>query len=191
MDVDDAGNIYFDNYIEKDKHSKTLKLTPDGKVSDFTSYKGVVTDIKFGPDGKLYAVEQGQVIHAIAPDGTKEVFADVGGADPVSAIAIDHKGNIYCVVSDKHKLIIMSPKKDKIEQEVDGLEAGNLTFTPDQGFLVANNYIKWQLSRCASKPTAGSHILNRFTRCRRLKVRRAANRRYWRSMTKAGFMSPA
>ena len=191
MDVDDAGNIYFDNYIEKDKHSKTLKLTPDGKVSDFTSYKGVVTDIKLGPDGKLYAVEQGQVIHAIAPDGTKEVFADVGGADPVSAIAIDHKGNIYCVVSDKHKLIIMSPKKDKIEQEVDGLEAGNLAFTPDQGFLVANNYIKWELQSLRVETDGRLAHLEPFYTLQALEGQARSQRRDRRSMTKAGFMSPA
>ncbi|MCA9895672.1 MAG: ScyD/ScyE family protein [Anaerolineae bacterium] len=88
--------------------AKVVQVAADGTVSDFALGHTMLTDLKMGPDGNLYAVsfgmftEEGPVFNSgsvvrILEDGTSEVVLD--GLPFATALAFDSDGNGYVAVN--------------------------------------------------------------------------------------------
>lgn len=88
--------------------AKVVQVAEDGTVSDFSPGHTMLTDLKLGPDGNLYAVsfgmftEEGPVFNSgsvirILPDGTSEVIIE--GLPFATAIALDADGNGYVAIN--------------------------------------------------------------------------------------------
>jgi sugar lactone lactonase YvrE len=108
--VDEEGNAYVGFETTPpypDGASKVVKVTPDGTVTDEWTGLTAVTDVAFGPDGALYAVEMatgnldadpflrpgsGRVVRQNGPDGLDEVLTDV--AYPVN-LGFDAEGALH------------------------------------------------------------------------------------------------
>ncbi len=87
---------------------KVVHVTSDGKYSDYATGFSMLSDLKTGPDGKLYGVsmgtftEQGPTpnsgsIIRIGPDETSE--AVLTGLQLPTALAFDKEGNAYVAIS--------------------------------------------------------------------------------------------
>lgn len=88
--------------------AKVVQVAADGTVSDFSLSHTMLTDLKMGPDGNLYAVsfgmftEDGPVFNSgsvvrILEDGTSEVVLE--GLPFSTALAFDADGNGYVAVN--------------------------------------------------------------------------------------------
>lgn len=88
--------------------AKVVQVADDGSVSDFAIGQTMLTDLKAGSDGNLYAVsfgmftEEGPVFNSgsvirILPDGTTETI--IAGLPFATAIAIDDAGNGYVAIN--------------------------------------------------------------------------------------------
>lgn len=88
--------------------AKVLQVTPEGEVSDYAVGLTMLTDLQYGPDGALYAVqfgmftEQGPVPNAgavlrIHEGDASEVL--VSGLPFPTALAFDADGNAYVTVN--------------------------------------------------------------------------------------------
>lgn len=88
--------------------ASVVEVGADGTVSIFAPGQTMLTDLKLGPDGNLYAVsfgmftEEGPVFNSgsvvrILPDGTSEVVIE--GLPFATAIALDAEGNGYVAIN--------------------------------------------------------------------------------------------
>ena len=88
--------------------AKVVEVAADGTVTDFAPGQTMLTDLKLGPDGNLYAVsfgmftEEGPVFNSgsvirIHSDGTSEVVIE--GLPFATAIALDAEGNGYVAIN--------------------------------------------------------------------------------------------
>jgi hypothetical protein len=89
--------------------SKVVKVTADGKISDFATGLTYTTDIRMGPDGNIYAVqiftragEQGPdptsgAVMRITPDG--KVAPAIEGLAFPSSVDFDRAGNAYVTIN--------------------------------------------------------------------------------------------
>src|SRR5215831_1921865 len=87
--VDAQGSVFFTDIPNNRIH----KISPDGKVTVFRENTGGANGLMFGPDGRLYACQNGrQRLVAYAVDGTESVIAEGMGSND---LAIDSRGGIY------------------------------------------------------------------------------------------------
>ncbi|GAB4514299.1 MAG: hypothetical protein OHK0046_16200 [Anaerolineae bacterium] len=88
--------------------AKVVQVSEDGEVTDFATGLTMLTDLKLGPDGNLYATsfnvfaQEGPVFNSgsvirILEDGTAEVV--VAGLPFVTAVAFDADGNGYVAIN--------------------------------------------------------------------------------------------
>jgi len=136
--VDHGGNVFFTDIPNNRIH----RIGPDGKVTVFKEDSGAANGLMFGPDGRLYACQNGRKrIVAFSPDGTESVIAeDVNSND----IAVNRRGEIY--FSDppgKRVWFIDAQHNKRVVHE--GLEFPNgVRLSPDQSLLmVADSRSKW------------------------------------------------
>jgi gluconolactonase len=136
--VDRGGNVFFTDIPNNRIH----RIGPDGKVTVFKEDSGAANGLMFGPDGRLYACQNGRKrIVSFSPDGTESVIAeDVNSND----IAVNHRGEIY--FSDppgKRVWFIDAQHNKRVVHE--GLEFPNgVRLSPDQSLLmVADSRSKW------------------------------------------------
>jgi hypothetical protein len=88
--------------------AKVVKVTPDGQVSDYATGLTMLTDLKTGPDGNLYAVQigifteqgptpnSGAIIRVKEGDASEEV---VSGLSFPTAIAFNDAGDAYVTLN--------------------------------------------------------------------------------------------
>lgn len=109
--VDDDGNMFVSllsgaPFIPGS--AKVVQVAEDGTVADFAPGLTMLTDLKMGPDGHLYAVqfglftEEGPVFNSgsvvrIMEDGSAELVID--GLPFATAIAFDSDGNGYVAIN--------------------------------------------------------------------------------------------
>ncbi|MFW5696317.1 MAG: ScyD/ScyE family protein [Phototrophicaceae bacterium] len=88
--------------------ASVMSVSADGEVSEFATGMTMLTDLTYGPDGNLYAVqfgmftEEGPVANSgsvvrILPDGSVEVVID--GLPFATGIALDDDGNGYVTIN--------------------------------------------------------------------------------------------
>lgn len=108
---DDAGNAYvslLSGFPFIPGSSKVLMVTPDGAISDYATGLTMLTDLRRGPDGELYAVqfgmftEQGPVPNAgsivrIHEGDASEVL--VSGLSFPTSLVFDQNGNAFVTIN--------------------------------------------------------------------------------------------
>lgn len=137
--VDRQGNIYFTDI----PNSKIYKATIDGGVSVFKENTKQANGLMMGPDGRLYACENGakRVVSYDTTDGRETVVADDISTND---IAISAKGAIYVTDPNGHRVWFLDGKGHKrVVAENLGFPNGVL-FSPDQTQLYVNESAsKW------------------------------------------------
>src|SRR4030095_16906912 len=87
--ANEKGEVFFTDIPNNRIH----RIDLDGKVSVFKEDTGAANGLMFGPDGKLYACQNGRKrIVAYAPDGKETVLAD--GVDS-NDLAVTSKNEVY------------------------------------------------------------------------------------------------
>ena len=136
--VDRDGNVFFTDIPNNRIH----RIGPDGKVTIFKEDSGDANGLMFGPDGRLYACQNGRKrIVAFSPDGTESVIAeDVNSND----IAVNRRGEIYFSDPPGKRVWFIDAKHNKRVVH-EGLEFPNgVRLSPDQSLLmVADSRSKW------------------------------------------------
>lgn len=88
--------------------AKVIQISSEGEVSDFAPGLTMLTDVKMGPDGNLYAVQFGMftqegpvpnsgAVVRILEDGSSETI--IAGLPFATAIAVDAEGNGYVTIN--------------------------------------------------------------------------------------------
>ncbi len=128
--ADLQGNLYFSDTFR----GKIHRINAEGKVEVFVDNSGGANGLMFGPDGRLYACQNGkQRIVAYDADGKESVIAEGVRSNDIVVL---RNGAIYFTDPPNHQIWYISPKGEK--KVVDkGLGYPNgLIVTPDQGTLI-------------------------------------------------------
>jgi gluconolactonase len=93
---DREGNLYFVNW----NSSSIVRLTPDGKASEFFNTGGVPAGLAFHRDGSLYVADEGDAIHGVLRirDGEAEIVVNTFGGEPLNGandLVFDRDGVLY------------------------------------------------------------------------------------------------
>jgi len=136
--VDRDGNVFFSDIPNNRIH----KIDTAGKITVFKDDSGGVNGMMFGPDGRLFACQNGRKrIVAYAPDGSESVIAEGVNSND---IAVNQRGEIY--FSDpEHKQVwfIDAQRNKRVVHEGIGFPNG-LRFSPDQSLLLVDDTAgKW------------------------------------------------
>jgi sugar lactone lactonase YvrE/enterochelin esterase-like enzyme len=136
--VDRDGNVYFTDIPNNRIH----KITVDGKVSVFKENSGAANGLMFGPDGRLYACQNGrkQIVAYSMDGGETVVAAGVSSND----LVVNAKGEVYFTdPADKRVWFIDAKGSKRVVHE--GIEFANgVVLSPDQSLLmVADSRSKW------------------------------------------------
>ncbi|MGH9667834.1 MAG: SMP-30/gluconolactonase/LRE family protein, partial [Bryobacteraceae bacterium] len=135
--VDRSGNIFFVDA----RASKIFKIA-DGNVSLFKDNTGNVSGLMFGPDGRLFACQNGRKrIVAYSPDGTESVIAEGMNSND---LAVAKNGDIYFSDPPDKSVWLIDAKGNK-RVVYKGIEFPNgVRLSPDQSLLfVADTRGKW------------------------------------------------
>jgi enterochelin esterase-like enzyme len=143
-------------FLHRYPASKIHKITPDGKVTLWKDDTGNSNGLMFGPDGRLYACQNGRKrIVSWAPDGSGEkVHAD--GVNSNDLVVLK-SGTIYFTEPATKKVWYINPNGDRRTVH-EGLEFPNgVRVSPDQSLLIVADYRnKWvgrsRFSRMAASP---------------------------------------
>jgi sugar lactone lactonase YvrE/enterochelin esterase-like enzyme len=131
--VDRNGNVFFTDIPNNRIH----KIDTGGNVTVFKEDSGGTNGLMFGPDGRLFACQNGRRrIVAYAPDGAESVIAEGVSSND---IAINQRGEIY--FSDpEHKQVwfIDAQRNKRVVHEGIGFPNG-LRFSPDQSLLLVDD----------------------------------------------------
>ncbi|MDP3000614.1 MAG: SMP-30/gluconolactonase/LRE family protein [Bryobacterales bacterium] len=139
--VDRDGNVFFTDIPNNRIH----KIGLDGKAGVFKQDTGGANGLMFGPDGRLYACQDGRKrIVAYTMDGKETVIAaDVNSND----LAITARGEIY-FTDPLHKRVWFIDAKGGKRVVHEGIQFPNgVRLSPGQGFLIvddsASRWIWW------------------------------------------------
>ena len=136
--VDRDGNVFFTDIPNNRIH----KIDPAGNVTVFKEDTGRANGLMFGPDGKLYACQNGRRrIVAYTPEGREEMIVeDVESNDLVVTAA----GQIYFTDPSNKKVWFIDAERNKRVVH-EGIERPNgIMLSPDQSLLtVADSWGKW------------------------------------------------
>lgn len=139
--VDKQGNVYFTDIPNNRIH----KIDTAGRVSVFKEDSGGANGLMFGPDGRLYACQNGRKrIVAYSMDGQEEAIAeDVASND----IAVTARGEVYFTDPRNRSVWFIDAKRGKRVVHK-GIEFPNgLRLSPDQAFLWVNDMLnRWMWS---------------------------------------------
>jgi gluconolactonase len=140
--VDRDGNVFFSDVDAKP--SKIYKIGPDGKVSLFKADSGGANGLMFGPDGRLYAAQDGSKrIVAYSKDGKETVIAEGMGSND---LAVSSKGEIYFSDPQNHKIwfVDKAGKKRVVHEGEDIVFPNGVRLSPDESLLlVADTGTRW------------------------------------------------
>lgn len=137
--VDKQGNVFFTDI----PNSRIHKIGLDGKVSVFKEDTGNTNGLMFGPDGRLYACQNGRKkIVAYSMDGSEKVLAeDVNSND----LAVTKNNEVYFTDPPGKKVWFIDAKGNKRVVVSEGIEFPNgVRLSPDQSLLFVADYRnKW------------------------------------------------
>lgn len=108
---DEAGNAYV-SYLSGAPFvpgsAKIVKVTPDGEVSDYAGGLTMLTDLRWGPDGEMYAIQfgiftqegptpnSGALIHV---KGGEESSVVIDGLSFPTSVAFNEAGDAYVAIN--------------------------------------------------------------------------------------------
>lgn len=137
--VDKSGNVFFTDIPNNRIH----RIGVDGKVTVFKEDSGAANGLMFGPDGRLYACQNGRKrIVAYSPDGTESVIADGVNSND---LVVNARGEIYFTEPPTKKVWFIDAKGNRKVVNEGQLEFPNgVRLSPDQSLLtVADSRNKW------------------------------------------------
>jgi gluconolactonase len=136
--VDAMGNVFFSDI----PNSRIHKISADGKVSVFRENTGEANGLMFGPDGRLYACQNGRKrIVAFAPDGKESVIAEGVSSND---LAVNLNGEIYFTDPENKRIWFIDAKGNKRVVHEGILFPNGVRFSPDHAFLmVADTLSRW------------------------------------------------
>src|SRR5262249_53770821 len=123
-------------------NNRIHRIGLDGKVTVFKEDTGGANGLMFGPDGRLYACQNGRKrVVAYSPEGTESVVAEGVGSND---IAVSREGNVYFSDPAGRKVWLVDGK-GKRRVVAEGLTFPNgVRLSPDQSLLlVADMREKW------------------------------------------------
>jgi sugar lactone lactonase YvrE len=124
------GEVFFTDIPNNRIH----KIGLDGKVSTFKEDTGSANGLMFGPDGKLYACQNGRKrIVAYDMDGKETVVAE--GLDS-NDLTITHKGEIYVSDPPNKQVWFINAKHEKRVVDTGIARPNGVLLTPDQSLLL-------------------------------------------------------
>jgi gluconolactonase len=134
--VDKDGNVFFSDIPNNRIHKISVA---DGKVSVFKEDTGGVNGLMFGPDGRLYACQNGRKkIVAYTMDGAETTIAEGVNSND---LAITKDGGIYFTEPPTKKVWYIDPKGSKKPVVEQGIEFPNgVRLSPDQSLLFVADY---------------------------------------------------
>jgi gluconolactonase len=133
--VDAKGDVYFTDL----RAGKIYKITHEtGRVDLFKADSGGANGLMLGPDGRLYACQNGrQRIVAYAPDGTETVVAEGVGSND---LAVDARGEIW-FTSPAAKEVRFIGREGRPRVVHQGLGYPNgIVLSPDQSLAAVSDY---------------------------------------------------
>ncbi|MFN7933328.1 MAG: SMP-30/gluconolactonase/LRE family protein [Bryobacteraceae bacterium] len=137
--VDRQGNVFFTDIPNNRIH----RIGLDGKVSVFKEDSGAANGLMFGPDGRLYACQNGRKrIVAYTMDGAESVIAEGVTSND---LVVNQKGEIYFTDPPNKKVWFVDAKGSKRVVVDQGFEFPNgIMLSPDQSLLmVADSRSRW------------------------------------------------
>ena len=140
--VDREGNVFFSDVDARP--SKIYKIGSDGKVSLFKADSGGANGLMFGPDGRLYAAQNGRKrIVAYSMDGAESVVAEGANSND---LAVSSNGEVYFSDPENHKIwFVDKAGKKRVVYEGESIIFPNgVRLSPDESLLlVADTGSKW------------------------------------------------
>ena len=131
---DSDGNLYFSDL--KSKPVGIYKLTPDGTKTTLT--EAARSGLKFGPDGRLYAVGGGKLVVYTLPDMKETVLAEKISTND---LAVNHQGQIYLTETGKKQVTYVNARTGETKAADVGISKPNgIAFSPDQTTLYVSDY---------------------------------------------------
>jgi sugar lactone lactonase YvrE len=137
--VDREGNVFFSDIPNNRIH----KISVDGAVSVFKEDTGGANGLMFGPDGRLYACQNGRKrVVAYGMDGSESVLAEGVGSND---LAVTARGEVYFSDPGGKKVWFIDRTGGKRVVVEKGIEFPNgVRLTPDHALLdVADYASKW------------------------------------------------
>jgi sugar lactone lactonase YvrE/enterochelin esterase-like enzyme len=136
--VDRDGNIFFTDIPNNRIH----KIDTHGKVTVFKEDSGGANGLMFGPDGRLYACQNGRKrIVAFSKEGTEDIIAEGVNSNDLT---INQKGEIYFTEPPAKRVWFIDAKKNKRVVH-EGIDFPNgVLLSADQSLLYVADYKgKW------------------------------------------------
>ena len=136
--IDRNGNVFFTDIPNNRIH----RIGVDGKVTVFKEDSGGANGLMFGPDGRLYACQNGRKrIVAYDKDGKESVIADGVNSND---LAINRKGEVYFTEPPTRRVWFIDAKGNKRVVH-EGIESPNgVLLSADQSLLYVTDYRgKW------------------------------------------------
>jgi len=137
--VDKQGNVFFTDIPNNRIH----KIATDGKVTVFKEDSGAANGLMFGPDGRLYACQNGRKrIVAYSVDGAESVIAE--GLES-NDLVVNAKGEMWVTDPPGKRVWFIDAKGNKRIVLDKGFEFPNgVILSPDHTLLmVADSRAKW------------------------------------------------
>ena len=141
--VDRGETVFFSDIPSNRIH----RIGADGRVTVFREDTGGANGLMFGPDGRLYAAQNGrQRIVAYAPDGTESVVAEGFASND---LAVTSRNEVYVTDPPGKRVWFLDGKGNKrVVYEAkgrDGIQFPNgVRLSPDESLLLVADYSnKW------------------------------------------------
>jgi len=133
-----VGNVFFSDI----PNSRIYKISVDGNVTLFRENTGEANGLMFGPDGRLYACQNGRKrIVAYAPDGAESVIAEGVNSND---LAVNPRGEIYFSDPPHKQVWFIDAKGNKRVVHEGILFPNGVRFTPDHAFLMVSDTLsRW------------------------------------------------
>ncbi len=124
------GEIFFTDIPSNRIH----KIGLDGRVTVFKEDSGAANGLKFGPDGRLYACQNGRKrIVAYDMEGKESVIAEEVQSND---LAVTHKNEIYFTDPSNKQVWFINAKGEKRVADSGIARPNGIVLTPDQSLLM-------------------------------------------------------
>ena len=133
--VDKEGNFFFTDLRGRKIH----KVDASGNVSVFKEDSGGANGLAFGPDGRLYAAQNGtrRIVAYNTADGTESVIAeDISSND----LIVTAKGDIYVTDFGNKRVWLIGQSGNKRIVHEGITQPNGVMLSPDQSLLTVDDY---------------------------------------------------